>query len=62
MVLPVFNAETKCFEYVDTAGQKWQWLGEIRELHAQKYVSQLVEKFNRVGVNGAEWIRTLGGT
>ncbi|WP_245495974.1 response regulator receiver domain [Rhizobium leguminosarum] len=62
MVLPVFNVETKCFEYEDTAGQKWQWLGEIRELHAQKYVSQLVEKFNRVGVNGAEWIRTLGGT
>lgn len=61
MVLPEFNQDTKFFEYEDITGQKWQWLGELRELHAQKYVSQLVEKFNRVGVNGAEWIRTLGG-
>jgi hypothetical protein len=62
-----FNGTTKHFEFEEVQSDptveatKWAWLGELRELHAQKFVAQLVEKFNRVGVNGSEWNRTLGG-
>lgn len=61
MVTAVYNPTDKRFEFTESAGHKWEWLGELRELHAQKFIAQFVEKFNRVGINGSEWNRTLGG-
>lgn len=46
------------FRAVD--GVFWEFLAELRPLEAQHFTSLLVGKFNRVALNGSEWLRLHG--
>lgn len=39
----------------------WEFLAELRPLEAQHFISLLINKFNRVALNGSEWLRLHGG-
>jgi hypothetical protein len=43
-----------------TDGVFWEFLAELRPLEAQHFTSLLVGKFNRVALNGSEWLRLHG--
>lgn len=38
----------------------WQFMAELRPLEAQHFISVLANKFNRVALNGSEWLRLHG--
>jgi hypothetical protein len=39
----------------------WEFMAELRPLEAQHFISVLANKFNRVALNGSEWLRLHGG-
>jgi hypothetical protein len=38
----------------------WEFMAELRPLEAQHFISLLANKFNRVALNGSEWLRLHG--
>ncbi|KAA0592700.1 hypothetical protein J2848_006062 [Azospirillum lipoferum] len=38
----------------------WEFVAELRPMEAQNFTSQLVGQFNRVALNGSEWLRLSG--
>ncbi|MBP2300556.1 response regulator receiver domain [Azospirillum picis] len=38
----------------------WEFVAELRPLEAQNFTTQLVGQFNRVALNGSEWLRLSG--
>lgn len=39
----------------------WEFLAELRPLEAQHFIALLINKFNRIALNGSEWLRLHGG-
>ena len=41
-------------------GQPFEWVAELKDEHAQRFVNGFTGEFSRVGVNQAEWVRRSG--
>ncbi|WP_346897541.1 response regulator receiver domain [uncultured Roseibium sp.] len=54
-VVPTVNSSVLTFE--DTEKNTYEWIGELRPMHAQNYITKIVEQLNRIGVTGSEWLR-----
>jgi hypothetical protein len=48
--------------FTDSGGTFWEFLAELRPLEAQHFTSLLINKFNRVALNGSEWLRLHGSS
>ncbi len=45
------------FEFEDSRGRKFLWLGDIKDLKAQRNASELAQHIQTAGVNDYEWLR-----
>lgn len=51
------SSESDWLHFVDTAGQKWSWIADLRELTAITIRDSALEPLAGVGLNGLEWLR-----
>lgn len=52
-------SDTGSFPYfVDSSGNRWDWLADLREMHAVRLGKELLTPLGRVGLNSLEWLRT----
>jgi hypothetical protein len=50
------------FVFADTAGVSFAWVGDIKDLKAQRDASELAASVHRVGVEEFEWLRLRSKT
>jgi len=55
------EARDNALGFVATDGTFWEFVAELRPLEAQHFTTLLVGKFNRVALNGSEWLRLHRG-
>lgn len=48
------------WQFNSVSGATFEWLGELKDEHAQRLANEFAATFARVGVNEAEWVRRSG--
>ena len=43
--------------FIDSKGDEYEWLLDLKDSHAQKIVNEFAAKLSRVGVDESEWLR-----
>lgn len=46
--------------FVDSKGQQYIWIAELKEILAQRIVDAYTSQLSRIGINNLEWIRLTG--
>jgi hypothetical protein len=54
--------ENSDFIFFDHNGRRFSWVGDIRDLKAQRDASEVAYSVHRVGVDDFEWLRLMGKT
>ena len=49
------------FEFVDVDGHRYFWIGDLREMTAQRAASSVAARLHEVGIDEFEWLRFKGG-
>ena len=48
------------FEFVDADGNRYLWIGDLREMTAQRAASSVAARLHEVGIDEFEWLRFKG--
>ena len=57
-----FNAslvkeENGSFVFISSHNEKYRWIVDIKNMHAQRIVNNYCAQLSRVGLNESEWLR-----
>lgn len=58
-IQPIYDGEKRQFIF-RSDDAKLLWVGDLKDLHAQNRVAELVKNLNRVGYDEFEWLRLIG--
>jgi Response receiver domain len=61
VVLASPNESGHSWAFVDVDGRRFQWLGELRDPFAQRFIQRLASQLGRVGLAEFEWQRRHAG-